>query len=209
MGFQEIINPSTLFLLTGLRLTTEELKKYGFVSAYAKDIDHEIFYVRPVYLLFKPSDVSLLEKFIASEYSRPERDNNSKNSIFSPSVPIINTSLKEDYDYPGGYVVLVYSFPEYLKDDYALFLMGEYSKFSDKYKSMFSDYSKVKFGKNVDPVTIPSLPFRIFNKTPDLKEYLENSLGINFDPSQELWSSPSLDGKDCLNISKLSAISNK
>jgi hypothetical protein len=185
MSFQEIINPSTLFLLTGIKLTTSELKKYGFISAYAKDINHDIFYERPVYLLFKPSDISKMESFIHNEYRKDK------------------TSIKEDYDYPGGYIVLVYSFPEHLEQDYHLFLMGEYSKFSDFYKSMFSDYSKVRFDSQIDPVLIPSLPFRIFNKTPDLKEYLESSLGINIDPSQELWSSPSLDGKDCLDISKV------
>ena len=44
-----------------------------------------------------------------------------------------------------------------------------------------------------------SLQYRVFNKTEDLKQYWEDKLGVDFDPSMEVWNGWD-DEKEILNL---------
>lgn len=201
MSFKELVNASTMFLLRGLGLEVSSLAKYGFISAYVDDIDHDIKYERGVYLLFKPKIVDELQRFLMSEYGKAEG---------------FSHGLKEDYDYLGGYVVAAYVFPNKYREDYEKFLMGEYSKFSDAYKKLFPkeitlNYPGGKMERTYD------LTYHIFEKSKGLRENLsikvfgskfnkngdEVPIGL-LDPETELWSSPDLTGKDLLDIDRIS-----
>lgn len=200
MSFKELVNASTMFLLRGLGLNVDILGKYGFISAFVDDIDHDIKYERGVYLLFKPKIVDELQRFVLSEYSRSEG---------------FSHGLKEDYDYLGGYVVLAYVFPNKYREDYEKFLMGEYSKFSPVYKKLFPQEVTVQIDGR--PTRTYDLTYHIFEKSKGLRDNLsikvfgsqvddngdEVPIGL-LDPETELWSSPDLTGKDMLDIDRIS-----
>lgn len=201
MSFKELVNASTMFLLRGLGLDVNLLAKYGFISAYVDDIDHDIKYERGVYLLFKPKIIDELQKFLMSEYKKWDGK---------------DSGIKEDYDYLGGYVVAAYVFPSKYQDDYQKFLMGEYSKFSEAYKKLFPkeitlNYPNGKMERTYD------LTYHIFEKSEGLRDNLsikvygskindegkEIPLGL-LDEETELWSSPDLTGRDVLDIDRIS-----
>jgi hypothetical protein len=89
----------------------------GLVQCYLKDENHETNLTHPLYLLFKPKDMGIFNMFIENSY--------------------LEGDLKEDYDYPDGYVMLVYEFPKEFQKDYELILDGKYSKVSTEYKNLF------------------------------------------------------------------------
>lgn len=186
-GF-ELMNPSTLFLMPGIGFAASDLTKFGFISAFVADKDHDLHYDRPVYLLFKPADLTRMQTFIRQERRRRDQ------------------AFKEDYDYAGGYVVLAYSFPERWKADYEHFLLGEYSKFSKEYQHEFPEFSDIK-AEDGNTRTTASITMRIFNKAISLKNYLEDKLDITLGTDQEYWSAPDLKGTDLLDMDKISGYS--
>lgn len=193
-------NCSTLFLLLPLGLNRSKVSEFGFKSAYIRDVSKEVEYSNPVFLLFKPDDNLMFQAFVDSEYVRvnPHTETN---------------DLIEDYDHEGGYVVLLYQFPEEFKDDYERFLHGEYSKFSKKFKSVYPKVMKVKLPDGrVDEVI--GTQYKIIHKgnrkleeeiektgDMDIKKELEARLDIILDDDSELWESPGK--KDILDIKKV------
>ena len=148
---------STLFMIKPLGIGIERLDKVGFINAFIKDVSHDCIYDNCVYLLFKPHDMDLFRDFIDSEY---ERTNN----------------IVEDYDYEGGYVVVVYKLDENFNKDYQLVRQGLYSKTSKDFQNLFPKVVKImKNGKHRDEI---SLQYRIFNRTQDLINFCEDKLGI-------------------------------
>jgi hypothetical protein len=185
MGIQEIQDTrktcSTIFLLAGIGLTRRGIIKYGFLSAYVDDINHEPHWDSSVYLLFRPDNIPEFQLFLSGE-SRKEL-------------------IVEDYDYAGGYVVVVYRFPEEYKTEYNLFLEGKYSKFSKKYKALSPDIIRViKNGVEEDTY---SIHYHVFNKSEYMKKYWEDQLGTSLDPEMEMWSIPDIKGKETLDINNL------
>lgn len=171
---------STIFLIRPIGLSVEILEKYGFINAYIGDVDCENQYNCCVFLLFKPLDMDLFMDFIENE-----RDLN---------------SIIEEYDYSGGYVVIVYKFPNEFKNDYELVKKGLYSKTSKEFQKLFPKVIKiVKNGKHRDEI---SLQFRIFNRTQDLVNFWEDKIGYRFTKDQEVWEGFHLD-RETLNIKKL------
>jgi hypothetical protein len=167
------VTDSTRFLLRGVGLLKPELAQYGFINAYIDDVDHEPHYKDCLYLLFKPVDIQALEFFI--EEQREER----------------TPRLVEEYDHPGGYVVIVYKFPAKYMEDYRLFLEGKYSKFSDDYKGLFPMERTGMTKKNI-PTKEPSFYDLIFNRRDEMRNVLEEKLDVILDPGSEYWSSPTL-----------------
>ena len=150
---------TTLFMVKPLGIGIERLDKVGFINAFIKDVSHDCIYENCVYLLFKPHDMDLFRDFIDSEY---ERTNN----------------IVEDYDYEGGYVIMVYKLDENFKKDYQLVRQGLYSKTSKNFQNLFPKVVKImKNGKHRDEI---SLQYRIFNRTQDLINFWEDKLGIKF-----------------------------
>lgn len=172
---------TTLFMIKPLGIGIEKLDKMGFINGFIQDVDHDCIYEDCVYLLFKPHDMDLFRDFIDSEY---ERTNN----------------IVEDYDYQGGYVVMIYKLNPNFKNDYQLVRQGLYSKTSKDFQNLFPKIVKImKNGKHRDEI---SLQYRIFNKTQDLITFWEDKLGIRFSNDQEVWEGFH-EERETLNINKI------
>jgi hypothetical protein len=149
-----------------LGIGIEKLDKVGFVNGFMRDVNHDCIYQDCVYLLFKPTDMDLFRDFIDSEYER-------------------TSNIVEDYDYEGGYVVIVYKLDPKFKEDYQLVRQGLYSKTSKDFQNLFPKVVKImKNGKHRDEI---SLQYRIFNRTQDLINFWEDKLAIKFSSNQEVW----------------------
>lgn len=164
-----------------LKVPKDALKNNGFINGYIKDVRCEHCYDGCIYLLFRPENLDKFREFLDSEYERTDK-------------------IVEDYDYPGGFVVVVYKLDEDYKEDYDLVRIGKYSKTSKIFQLQFPKVIKiVKHGLHKDEI---SLQYRIFNRTNDLIEFWENKLGLTFEDDWEVW-----DGfdeeKEILNINKI------
>ena len=94
-------------------------------------------------------------------------------------------NIIEDYDYPGGYVVLVYKLNQRFRTDFNLVKKGKYSKTSPSFQKMFPKVIKImKKGLHRDEI---SLQYRVFNRTPDLIEFWEKKLGMEWTDDMEVW----------------------
>lgn len=182
MTDKERKNCTTIFLLPGIGHTRQDLLKHGFLAAYLDDINHEVHYEESVYLLFKPEDQPAFQKFLENEYRKA-------------------TLIVEDYDYEGGYIVLIYKIHEKYLPEYQLFLQGKYSKFSPEYISMFPMDIVVEDSMGIATVK-RSLHYHIFNRTTEIKEYWEKKIGEKMPKDMELWSSPDMD-KEVLDITSI------
>lgn len=180
MTEKERKNCTTIFLLPGIGHTRQELLKYGFLSAYLDDINHSVHYENAVYILFKPEDRTSFDNFVLKEHN-------------------ISKQLLEDYDYEGGYTVMVYLFNEKFMPEYELFLQGKYSQFRTDYTKLFPKSVKV-----MDPVINievmkTSLQQHIFTKSKLIKKYWEGKIGEKIPDDMELWSPPDM-SKEVLDI---------
>jgi hypothetical protein len=149
-----------------LGIGIEKLDKVGFVNGFMRDVNHDCIYQDCVYLLFKPTDMDVFRDFIVNEYERTD-------------------NIVDDYDYEGGYVVMVYKLDPKFKEDYQLVRQGLYSKTSKDFQNLFPKVVKImKNGKHRDEI---SLQYRIFNRTQDLINFWEDKLAIKFSSDQEVW----------------------
>lgn len=171
---------STLFFIKPLGLSIIDIEKYGFINAFISDSNKDHQYENCVYLLFKPSDMDLFMDFL-------EKEQEVRNVV-------------EDYDYPGGYVVVVYLMPTKFYKDYDLIKQGLYSHTSKEFQNLFPKVVKImKNGKHRDDI---SLQYRIFNRTQDLVNFWEEKLGVSFSSGQEVWEGFHLE-RETLNIDKI------
>jgi len=149
-----------------LKVPKDSLKSNGFINAYSVDGDRDIQYENSIYLLFLPEDVAKFREFLDNEYERTE-------------------AVIEDYDYPDGYVVVVYKLDPYFNKDFNFVRHGQYSKTSQEFQDKFPRVVKIKRnGLHKDEV---SLQYRIFNKTEDMIDYWQDKLGIDWDDDFEVW----------------------
>src|SRR5687768_5394776 len=113
-------NCSTLFMLKptiGINWKILE-DEFGMINSYLKDKTREDLEGNLLFVLFKPVDFDYFELFLEEQQERAE-------------------NFIEDYDYAGGYVVMVYRIPEILKEDFELFKKGKYSKLSKLLKNCY------------------------------------------------------------------------
>lgn len=172
---------TTIFIVPVVKANREKLKENGFINGFIKDLGREIQYENAVYLLFKPTNKSKFRQFLNEEYER-------------------TSDLIDDYDYPGGYVVVVYNLNKEFTSDYELIKQGKYSKTSKKFQQIFPKIVKLmRNGLHRDEI---SLQYRIFNKTQDLKKYWEDILEVSFDDEMEYWQGW-IEEKEILDINKL------
>lgn len=157
---------TSIFMVPTLKAPKDALRANGFVNAYVRDDERDDHYDGCVYLLFKPENVDKFREFLDSEYERTK-------------------DIIEDYDYEGGFVVVVYKLNDEYTDDFKLVKNGKYSRTSKEFQLMFPKVVKlVKQGLRRDEI---SLQYRIFNRTQDLIDFWEEKLGIHFDDDQEVW----------------------
>lgn len=172
---------SSIFILPSLDVSKNDLAANGFVNAYIGDVNHEYQYEDCIYILFKPENLYRIKTFILREKER-------------------TADLVDDYDYEGGYVVMVYRLNSEFKSDYALIKEGKYSKTSSLFQSKFPKVVKImKNGLHKDEI---SIQYRVFNKTSDLVKFWEDKLGISFPEGQEVWDGFDYE-KETLNIQKI------
>lgn len=160
-------NITSIFFVPTLKIGREKLTKNGYINGYQRDAKLETNYPGCIYILFKPENMDMFQEFLDDEYERTK-------------------AIVDDYDYEGGYVVLVYKLDTKFKKDFNLVKQGKYSKTSSEFQAMFPKVIKIqKNGYQKDEI---SLQYRVFNKTEDLKEYWEDKIGIEFGDDMEVWS---------------------
>jgi len=157
---------TAIFLVPLTKIRKETLKRLGFVNAYIKDGERDVQYDNAVYMVFKPNNLDEFREFLISEYDR------TKNII-------------EDYDYEGGFVVVVYKIDSSFKNDVELIKKGRYSKTSKKFQQEFPKNILIHANGAVKEEV--SLQYRIFNKTGDMVKFWEEKLDVHFTEDQEVW----------------------
>lgn len=172
---------TSIFMVPTLKIAKEHLTENGFINGYSGDIDRETQYPNSIYLLFKPTNIEKFREFLEGEYERTK-------------------DIIEDYDYPDGYVVIVYKLNPEFNKDYNLIRNGKYSQVSNSFKKLFPE--KVIISKGVFPKEEVSLQYRVFNKTKDLIDYWESKIGVTFQQDQEVWEGYDKE-KELLYINKL------
>lgn len=157
---------TSIFMVPTLKIDRIKLMENGFVNGYVSDAKRLPAYESAVYLLFQPKDLDKFRDFLESEYDRTK-------------------DIIDEYDYEGGYVVIVYKLNPKFKSDFNLIREGLYSKTSPEFQALFPKIVKVqKDGLKRDEI---SLQYRIFNKTKDLIKFWEDNLDVEFDEDQEIW----------------------
>jgi len=169
-------NCSTLFILKPVIGVNWGIlgEEFGLINSYLRDRAREDLTGELLFVLFKPIDFDYFEMFL-EEQSESEH-------------------FLEDYDYAGGYVVMVYKIPEWLKPDFELFKQGKYSKFSNLLKNCYDKEVKA-FLK-----PIPTFQWEVFNKSKSLREELEEYIGSAIDKNSEIWELPDQEKKEVLDI---------
>lgn len=157
---------TSIFMVPTLKIDRDKLKSNEFINAYFIDSCRDVQYKDSIYLLFNPKSIDKFKVFLDDEYERTK-------------------TIIDNYDYEGGFVILVYELNMKFKKDFSLIKMGKYSKTSPEFQSMFPKIIKLdRNGIKKDEI---SLQYRIFNQTDDLKEYWQEKLGVDFNDSMEVW----------------------
>lgn len=170
-----------LFLVAPFGIGRNLLKEHGFIGAYLEDVHKpDLHPERGVFLLFKPPNMALFNEWAEYEKER-------------------TPWLVDDYDYDGGYVVMVYALEERLSRDFDRFLRGEYSKFSPEFKGRFTQTVVLRdnMGRSRKELT---LQWRIFKKDPEIRKHWEQLLWDYahesvFTEDMEVWSSPTIENE--------------
>lgn len=172
---------TNLFLVPPLGIGRERLRLQNLIDAYIKDAGSDLDYTDVVYLLFKPDDMELFQEFVEEERQR-------------------NDLLIDEYDYAGGFIVLVYKTHPEDKEDIELIFKGQYSKISQRYKKKIPAVVKqVIRGLHKDSI---SLQYEIIAKSQNVKDWWKKELDIDIPEGSEVWSIPDLE-KETLYIDKI------
>lgn len=163
---------TTLFLVPALEIPEHILKQMGFVNSFL--VDKNKSYNKKdktikVVCLFKPRAKAMFASHL--------EDLDEEGLVL------------DEYDYPEGHVVVVFKFPERYRKDYELFMQGKYSKFSSEFKKIFPEKNRSYEDGKFDY----TLHFHIFKRTPGMREFIEDDLGIEIDredKSFEYWGIP-------------------
>lgn len=173
---------TTIFIVRSLNIDRKKLEDNGFMNGYERDVEEDSpQYEDSVYLLFKPFDLQKFRIFLEDEVDKTPQ-------------------IVDDYDYDGGYVVVVYKLEGKFKKDYRLIREGKYSQTSPQFQKLFPKITKIiKNGVSKDEV---SVQHRIFNKTEDLRKFWEDKFGVEFDETMEVWEGYFKEN-EVLNINKI------
>jgi len=157
---------TSIFMVPTLKVPKNELRNNGFLNGYIRDDIKGSQYENSIYLLFRPDQLSKFKVFLEGEYERTK-------------------DIIEDYDYPNGFIVVVYQLNVVHKYDFALVRQGKYSKTSIKFQNDFP--SKIEIFKGGELKEEASLQYRIFNRTSDLIHFWEDKFAVTFGEDQEIW----------------------
>jgi len=172
---------TNLFLVPPLGIGRERLRLQNLIDAYIKDAGSDLEYTDVVYLLFKPDDMELFQEFVEEERQRTDL-------------------LIDEYDYAGGFIVLVYKTHPEDREDIELIFKGQYSKISQRYKKKIPAVVKqVIRGLHKDSI---SLQYEIIAKSQNVRDWWKKELDIDIPEGSEVWSIPDLE-KETLYIDKI------
>lgn len=172
-------NCSALFLMkavVGIGLK-DMVMNFGMVNTFLEDEEHDEYVGDLLFVLLKPDDINILDVLIAEQ----EAD---------------NLNFVGEYDYSGGFVVLVYAIPKEMSEDFIKFKEGKYSKLSTKFKELFDKETIRNYKRE------KSLQFMVFYKDGELRSNLETFLDVTLDDKAELWQPPSISDGEILKINK-------
>ena len=173
------LNDTSIFLLPSLGIKNETWFKLGFINAFLSDINREEKENKEdnyLYLLFKPTDIQKVE--LNRKIQLLEQGDEQQKFYV------------DDYDYPGGYVVLVVKFPQKFKKDYKRFLKGKYSYFSKEYQDVFPETVTTDFINEkgiVEKLIGKSFQLLVINRDPSMKAYTEKQYDIELDDDDEVY----------------------
>lgn len=169
-------------MLPTLKISREGLHNNGFINAFIDDKNKEYPFEDAIYLLFKPQDINLFREFLDGEYERTKK-------------------IIDDYDYDGGYVVIVYKLDKEYEKDFELVKKGQYSKTSKTFQELFP--KKVKMLNKPQKGLQTSLQYMIFTKDQRLINFWEDKIGEEtLNDLMEVW--PTFDiKKEILDINNL------
>ena len=157
---------TTIFMVPTLKIEKELLKENGFINAFTSDKSLKKKYEDCIFLLFRPKFISRFRKFINDEYVRTK-------------------VILEDYDYPNGFVVVVYRLNSKFMDDFELIRNSKYSETSKNFQNLFPE--TVQIERNDSIIEEKSLQYRVFNKTSDLKDYWKKKFLVTYREGDEIW----------------------
>ena len=180
---------SSIFMMPTLKIPRENLHKNGYINSYTDDSNKQYSYENALYLLFKPTDLSVFREFLDKEYERTKQ-------------------IIDDYDYNDGYVVIVYELDSSWKEDFALIKKGKYSTTSNLFKKLFPErISKFSYpNSNLKD----SLQYMIFTKDSRLIDFWEDKIDTSLIIANDLEVWPAYDlEKEMLNIDKIKNEQNK
>lgn len=176
-------NCSTLFLMPILGIGWRDVKKLGFCNCYLRDVNKQEYEdMEVVMLLFQNKGDDKFRYFVEKEKAR---------------TPL----FIDEYDYEEGYIVLVYEFPEELKEDYHKFKKGEYSKLSKEFLKKTPETTPDKVRATVQyadgstaeqMVSAPNMAYMTITRDPLWIDTLKEFFGedIPFEDGRELWKVP-------------------
>lgn len=157
---------TSIFIRATLNISRNELTENGYINSFIRDDIFQTKYEDCVYLLFRPKYISRFRKFVNTEYERTKL-------------------IIADYDHKNGFVVLVYKLNPKFINDYLLVTQSKYSKTSKEFQEQFPEY--IEFKKNGITTKEYSLQYRVFNKTPELRQYWKEKDLFSNDKREELW----------------------
>ena len=172
---------TSIFIVPTLEIGRDRLLANGFINGFIKDEHRDVQYENAVYLLFRSKNVDKFKTFLDEEYAR-------------------TNFIIDDYDYKGGYIVIVYKLDSRWNEDFKLVKKGQYSKTSKDFQKVFK--KTVKVIRNLVSVEEMSLQHMIFSKAEKLRSFWEKELNVTFSEDMEVWQGW-IEENEILNLSKL------
>jgi hypothetical protein len=157
---------TSMFVMPLLGINRKELELHGLENAYIKDEILGFDYNHAIYILFKPPLLDKFNNFIEGERTR-------------------GAQIIDEYDYPEGWVMLVYQWPEKWKKDVDIVLTGKFSKVSEEFKCVTPEFVERTLGGFRTKKL--STQHQIYQKTDLLKNYWKEKYDLDLDKEDECW----------------------
>ncbi len=167
-------NCSSIFLLPLLKIPMNVLGEMGLINTFLDDLNKENYDIQGdlLYLLFNNTDSIVFSDFL-SEYK--------------DKIEII-----DDYDYEGGWIVVVVRLDEKWKEDYSKFYEGKYSEMSKEFKEQFPYSANTEDDKGVLSKDT-TLQWSIFKKDKRIALEWNEEYGLDVKRNNEVWQCPQMD----------------
>lgn len=160
----------SLFIVPLLKLNRAEIIENGFENAFIQDNLKEeegISYDNGVYALFRPFKLDKFNDFVMNERKT-------------------NKYFIDEYDYPGGFTILVYNYDDKWKSDVRLLMNGKFSKTSENFQKEIPEVVVNKNHFNNSNVKREmSVQHHIFRKTETLRKYWKTEFDLDLIDNEE------------------------